>query len=43
MEYKGQVTEKDENNWTICKNGTDLRMDNGKVEKTNGPLWKPMI
>ena len=20
MEYKGQVTEKDENNWTICKN-----------------------
>ena len=43
MEYKDQGTEKDENIWTICKNGTDQRMDNWKVKKTNGPLWKPMI
>ena len=40
MEYKDQVTEKDLDIW---KNGTDLRMDNGRVEKTNGSLWKPMI
>ena len=40
MEYKDQVTEKDLNIW---KNGTDLRMDNGRVEKTNGSPWKPMI